>query len=339
MTVQRIARPLLASIFIAGGIDALLDPGPKAQVAEPLIDRMAEQVRPVAQKVAAKAVGEDGGGDGVPQGTTGLVATEPIGGPAGDLVAGGPHEDEGVVAKVGAVAGAVPGVRGVVASVDETMHEVAEGAPLPVSREAWVRANGVVQVGAGILLAVNRVPRLASLALTASLVPTTLGGHRFWEAEGDERRLKRIAFTKNLGLLGGLLLSAAGGSWECPDPRGAKDGRTKPTKPTMPTKITKPTKVTKATKPRRRRAGQGHHLPDLSPLAVALPLATAGHLAHEASDKVVDVARGASKDLAGSVRHAADAARDVAGSAREAARDAAKDLATAVPAAVTDALP
>jgi len=80
---------------------------------------------------------------------------------------------------------------------------------LPQDPEAFVRANGAVDVAAGVLLAVGRFRRLAALALMASLVPTTFAGHRFWEEAGDEwRAQQRIHFLKNLGLLGGLILAA-----------------------------------------------------------------------------------------------------------------------------------
>ena len=49
------------------------------------------------------------------------------------------------------------------------------------STEDAVRINGGVQVAAGALLTLNKLPRLAALALAATLVPTTAAGHRFWE--------------------------------------------------------------------------------------------------------------------------------------------------------------
>jgi uncharacterized membrane protein YphA (DoxX/SURF4 family) len=73
----------------------------------------------------------------------------------------------------------------------------------------WVRINGAVQVGGGLLLAIGKFPRLASLALIGSIVPTTYGGHRFWEEpDAEVRAQQRVQFLKNLGLLGGLIFSA-----------------------------------------------------------------------------------------------------------------------------------
>jgi putative oxidoreductase len=126
MAVSRtLARPLLASMFIMGGADALLHPESKS-----------ERAKDVGPKMAA-----------------------PLG--------------------------------------------------LPEDPETLVKINGAVQIGAGSLLALGKVPRLASVALAASLVPTTLAGHRFWE-ETDERAraMQRIQFFKNLSMLGGLLLAA-----------------------------------------------------------------------------------------------------------------------------------
>lgn len=86
-------------------------------------------------------------------------------------------------------------------------------AHIPVLRdldtETLVLLNGAVQVGAGALLAMGRLPRLSALALAASLVPTTLAGHRYWEAEDPgTRAMQKIQFSKNVGMLGGLLLAA-----------------------------------------------------------------------------------------------------------------------------------
>jgi putative oxidoreductase len=72
--------------------------------------------------------------------------------------------------------------------------------------ETLVRINGAVQVGAGIVLAIGRFPRLSALVLAGSLVPTTLAGHRFWaESDPAARAQQTIQFAKNAAMLGGLL--------------------------------------------------------------------------------------------------------------------------------------
>lgn len=121
-----VGRPMLASMFIAGGIKTLRDPKAVAPLAEPV-------VQPVTERIDV----------------------------------------------------------------------------LPDRTEQSVRLNGAVQVGAGLLLATGRMPRLAALALATTLVPTTLAGHRFWEEEDPaERSRQRTHFLKNMSMLGGLLVAA-----------------------------------------------------------------------------------------------------------------------------------
>ncbi|GAA0639678.1 DoxX family protein [Streptomyces thermocarboxydovorans] len=80
---------------------------------------------------------------------------------------------------------------------------------LPDRTGQAVRLSGAVQVVAGLMLATGRMPRPAALAIAATLVPTTLAGHRFWEEDDAEARSgRRIHFLKNLSMLGGLLIAA-----------------------------------------------------------------------------------------------------------------------------------
>jgi putative oxidoreductase len=132
MLVPRIARALLAGVFLSGGISALKHPEGHAELAGPALD------------------------------------------PALDVLAG----------------------------------------LLPIAQHsrtvALVRVDAVVKIGAALLLATGRAPRVAATALAAGLVPTTVIGHRFWEMDDPENRLdQRIHVIKNLGLLGGLMLVAA----------------------------------------------------------------------------------------------------------------------------------
>jgi uncharacterized membrane protein YphA (DoxX/SURF4 family) len=65
-------------------------------------------------------------------------------------------------------------------------------------------------VVAGAALAAGVAPRAAAGALVASLVPTTLAGHRFWDQEDARGRAMQLTqFLKNLGLIGGLLCTMA----------------------------------------------------------------------------------------------------------------------------------
>lgn len=127
MLVRRIARPMLASTFIYGGIDALRHPETKAPRAEKL-------------DIPSK--------------------------PGMDLL-----------------------------NITTT--------------EQAVRVNAAVQVAGGVLLTLNKLPRLAALALAASLVPTTAAGHRFWEeSDPDQKIFHTTHFFKNVSMLGGLLIAS-----------------------------------------------------------------------------------------------------------------------------------
>ncbi|WP_424809637.1 DoxX family membrane protein [Rhodococcus sp. 27YEA15] len=131
MLVRRIARPLLSTIFIVGGIDTLRNPAHRAVKATPLIDKSVEVL-------------------------PGTVTQK-----------------------------------------------------LPADPETLVKINAVVQVSGGLLLASGKAPRLASLALAGSLVPTTLAGHDFWnETDPALKAAQRTNFIKNVSLLGGLIIAS-----------------------------------------------------------------------------------------------------------------------------------
>ncbi|MXG91693.1 DoxX family membrane protein [Nocardioides flavescens] len=104
------------------------------------------------------------------------------------------------------------------------------GIPLPEDPLALVRLNAGVQIAAGLALATGRAPRISSLVLAASLVPTTIAGHPFWAAsDPSERGAHLLHFAKNSSMLGGLLIAAGdtegkpGVAWRAR--RAAKDTR------------------------------------------------------------------------------------------------------------------
>jgi putative oxidoreductase len=102
----------------------------------------------------------------------------------------------------------VPGAAPVVEKIAETADKQL---PVQVPRDVqqWVQADAAIKVAAGSLFALNKFPRLTALVLSASIVPTTLAGHRFWEHEDPTERFGQLSnFLKNTGLLGGLLLAA-----------------------------------------------------------------------------------------------------------------------------------
>lgn len=86
---------------------------------------------------------------------------------------------------------------------------LADQTGLPNDPELAVRANGALMAISGFMLATGRVPRVAGTLLAASLVPTTVVGHPFWqESDPGNRKAQSVAFQKNLALLGGLLLAS-----------------------------------------------------------------------------------------------------------------------------------
>ncbi|WP_137810681.1 MULTISPECIES: DoxX family protein [Gordonia] len=131
MILRRIARPLLASAFVASGVDAIRSPKPIAQSAEPVVDKARSSLPP---EVAGR---------------------------------------------------------------------------IPENTETLVQINAAAQIGGGILLATGKFPRVASVVLAGTLIPTTAAGTDFWnEADPAKKEAQRNAFIKNVGLLGGVLLAA-----------------------------------------------------------------------------------------------------------------------------------
>ncbi|MCR5977414.1 DoxX family membrane protein [Gordonia jinghuaiqii] len=131
MILRRIARPLLASAFVASGVDAIRSPKPIAQSAEPVVDKARSSLPP---EVAGR---------------------------------------------------------------------------IPENTETLVQINAAAQIGGGILLATGKFPRVASVVLAGTLIPTTAAGTDFWnEADPVRQKAQRDAFIRNMGLLGGVLLAA-----------------------------------------------------------------------------------------------------------------------------------
>jgi uncharacterized membrane protein YphA (DoxX/SURF4 family) len=127
-----------------------------------------------------------------------------------------------------------PQLAGKASGVTDTLitlvKRVAPNAPVPEDPVTAVRVNAAIQLAAAGALATGKAPRLASATLAASLVPTTLAGHKFWEEKDPEqRRAQLLHFLKNTSTLGGLLLAAVdtegkpGVAWRAR--RAAKDAR------------------------------------------------------------------------------------------------------------------
>lgn len=80
-------------------------------------------------------------------------------------------------------------------------------AGLPNPRTA-VELNGAAMMVGGTMLALDIAPRLAATVLIGCLAPTTIVGHAFWKEENEAvRKTQLTQFLKNLGLIGGLLLT------------------------------------------------------------------------------------------------------------------------------------
>lgn len=96
-----------------------------------------------------------------------------------------------------------------VPAAEKVAGELPDQLPGVSSTRQLVQLDGAVKVTAGSLLALGRLPRLSAAALAASLVPTTLAGHRFWtETDPSKKSAQQIHFFKNLSMMGGLILAA-----------------------------------------------------------------------------------------------------------------------------------
>lgn len=81
---------------------------------------------------------------------------------------------------------------------------------VPQNAETFAKITAAVQIGGGLLLASGRLPRLASAALAATVLPANLGAHMFWsESDPEIKARKRRDFTIDLSLLGGLIIASA----------------------------------------------------------------------------------------------------------------------------------
>jgi uncharacterized membrane protein YphA (DoxX/SURF4 family) len=104
------------------------------------------------------------------------------------------------------------------------------GVPLPEDTATLVRLNAAAQVTGSLALATGRAPRLGASVITASLLPTTVAGHSFWnETDPAAKQAQAVAFFKNLALFGAMLIVAGdtdgqpGVAWRAR--RAAKDAR------------------------------------------------------------------------------------------------------------------
>jgi putative oxidoreductase len=93
--------------------------------------------------------------------------------------------------------------------IEPVVDSATQSLPFSLDSKQLVQVNGLIHVVGGAMLATGRVPRLSALALAATLVPTTLAGHRFWEeSDPQQRASQQVHFFKNVSMMGGLLLAS-----------------------------------------------------------------------------------------------------------------------------------
>lgn len=78
---------------------------------------------------------------------------------------------------------------------------------LPRDTTTLARYSGAVSVGAGLMLATGRKPRLAAGVLTLIAIPMTItNAPGSTERDGERRGLSTL--LRNVGLIGGLMIAA-----------------------------------------------------------------------------------------------------------------------------------
>jgi putative oxidoreductase len=79
-------------------------------------------------------------------------------------------------------------------------------------------AVGMFEVLVGLALLVGLFTRWAALALAAFTVAASLSFHAYWSMPDDQRFVQELLFSKNMAIVGGLLVLAAMGpgtlSWD-----------------------------------------------------------------------------------------------------------------------------
>ncbi|WP_291083050.1 DoxX family protein [Dietzia sp. UBA5065] len=139
--IRRLARPMLATVFVIDGVETLRNPQPHVADAAPIVKKAA----PLVEK------GEQAVND----------------------------------------------------------HVTTSVPPVTKDPETLVKALAGVKIGAGVLFALGRAPRLSALALTASHLPSTITRHAFWaESDPAARSRKTTGLATDVALLGALMLAS-----------------------------------------------------------------------------------------------------------------------------------
>lgn len=139
--IRRLARPMLATVFVIDGVETLRNPQAHVAQAAPLVDKAA----PLVEK-GEQAVNE---------------------------------------------------------------HVTTSVPPVTKDTETLVKALAGVKIGAGVLFALGRFPRLSALALTAAHLPSAAARNDFWaESDPAAKSRKTTGLATDVALLGGLLLAS-----------------------------------------------------------------------------------------------------------------------------------
>jgi uncharacterized membrane protein YphA (DoxX/SURF4 family) len=87
-----------------------------------------------------------------------------------------------------------------------TEYAASKGLPVPM---AAVLVSGMLLLLGGVTFLLGVAPRIGVAALVLFFVPVTLLMHAFWREQGPMRMADLTNFTKNIGLLGAVLMLAA----------------------------------------------------------------------------------------------------------------------------------
>lgn len=85
---------------------------------------------------------------------------------------------------------------------------VARGIPANLA-PALSMGGRIIEIIAGLGLALGLNPGICAAALIAFLIPATLIGHPFWIAPSQLFQVQLINFLKNFSMIGGLLFIAS----------------------------------------------------------------------------------------------------------------------------------
>lgn len=91
-----------------------------------------------------------------------------------------------------------------------TGYAASKNVPMP---KVAVIGTGVLLALGGIGIVLGVFPEVAILLLILFLLPTTFMMHDFWNAEGEEKQGEMINFTKNIALVGALLMILTATPW------------------------------------------------------------------------------------------------------------------------------